>query len=272
MRRKAARNPGRIPHEGVLWQEIPPLPSPAPRVPHVGVLGGTLPEPAQPPFPYLGPQGLQLHEPPAPPPRPAVETPRGGPRLLPRGVEALVSARDALRFAKGKIAYLEDELQSSRKKTVRLTSALEKKIELGAQSDIVKGGLGGRTSIESYRNTVGLFMDHMNELGISAVLYGRARAELHLQTTISADFQVMFAAPPATRAEGTRRSLAEWMITDPASVWELTGEFEPNERARRRLINLVLRSGIDSSTHELVRRSPETQPSRRYVATDHPEE
>jgi hypothetical protein len=164
------------------------------------------------------------------------------------------------------------EVRRLQKQVVKLTSAVKKMIDLGVDSDVVKGGLGGRTAIESYRGNIGRFMHHMYELGVIAAAFGHDRARLYLQTTISADFHVIFASAPATDEEGKRRADAEWMITSPAAQERLLGTGEASERARARFINLVLRSGVDTSTYELVRRSGEMPIDQRRTPREDPEE
>lgn len=260
-----------LPHDGVLGVATADTVSPGPGVPHAGILGVPAPPSGlDPRIPHAGVAGERL---PVTTPSP-IRTPKAVPRPLPSRLSraqlrSLVRARDALLASQLRVHELEDLVHAETKQRIRLLSALRKTIDLGAQSDVVKGGLGGRTAIESYRNvTVANFMRHMNDMGVIAVAFGAPRAQMYLQTVISADFQVLFATDPTTEAEGSRRALAEWMITDPASCIELTGSEEFNERARRRLINLALRSGVDTSTHELVRRSSEMQRSSGPVPRD----
>jgi hypothetical protein len=193
------------------------------------------------------------------------EVPRGRRRLR----RTLLDALEALRTTREELRGSELERRRLVRENIKLTSALKKTIDLGFESDVVKGGLGGRTAVETYRNrNLGPFMHHMNELGVVAATFGHDRARLYLETMISADFKVLFAAPPATEEEGVRRSTAEWMISDPAAAERLLGTEESNERARTRLINLVLRSGVDTSTYELIRRSAEMLADKRGPRPD----
>lgn len=140
----------------------------------------------------------------------------------------------------------------------RLRSSLRKELDLSVESPAFKNGLAGRTAVGTYRNeNVARFIQHVNEVGDHALVHGEREAKFFLMTAVKADLECLYAAPPATEEEGQRRADCEWMLTAPEAVEILAGTKDWNEAARVSFISRALSAGVDTSTHELIRRSGE---------------
>lgn len=191
--------------------------------------------------------------------------PPNGHRALVR-VRSLRQALDALRVAELQLlAFQSDNLRLSRQ-NAELRTRLDKTLSLDSASAAFEGGLGGRTAIEQYRNVnVGRFLEHMNTAGDLAMARGSEVASFFLSTAVLADLEALYAAPPVTEEEGRRRALCEFRLSSPGYLRSLSGTEEWNEKARRDFMVDVLRSGVDTTTQELLRRSGEMPPQKRAV-------
>jgi hypothetical protein len=166
----------------------------------------------------------------------------------------LASLRRAHRY----VRQLERDNLALAREVRRLKEGLSRRLSLDVDSQAFEGGLGGRTAVESYRNrNVARFMEHMNTVGNWALASGEQYADFFLGTAVLADLESIYAAPPTTEEEFERRAAAEAMLKDPTLRRTLSGTGEEHEIQRREFIHLVLSSGVDTSTHELVRRSAE---------------
>lgn len=150
-----------------------------------------------------------------------------------------------------------------------LRRRLEKTLSLDVGSPTFEGGLGGRTALEQYRNTnVGKFIQHVNEVGSFALSRGPDVAQFFAGSLLLADLEVLWAAPALTVDEARRRALVEHMLSDHGFLESISGTEEWNEKARRDLISLVLRSGVDTTSQELLRRSGEMPRQKAAVQDD----
>jgi hypothetical protein len=139
---------------------------------------------------------------------------------------------------------------------------------LSATSAMVEGGLGNRPSLESYRNiSIARLMTEINDLGLVARSEGPEVARFLARTRILADLAVVYAAPPASVQEARRRDLVQLLFSDPAIATVLAGGEPWHERFREDVIAVILRSGVEVSTWELVRRSAETSVSESARST-----
>jgi hypothetical protein len=176
---------------------------------------------------------------------PAVE------RALQKGLKAVRSLQAQLRAERIEKKAAEDELSQLRK-TVAKTR------DVRSTSPTFDGGLGGRPAIEAYRNTnIAGFMGSVNDLGAIGDIHGSGPTRFAARTGVRADLACLYAAAPASEAEAERRDVLRVLFSNPASAEVLAGTEEWHERAREDLISLALRSGVEVSTWELVRRSAE---------------
>lgn len=242
----------------------PPKPEPASaEIPHPGVLGEGLPDDwsADPRIPHGGPYGEPAGADAEPEPE---QTEERGPELTPERLETVRRAREALLVARRAIRRAERAADTLRgdnvrlaKENARLRASLRKSLDLSVDSPVFKGGLGGRTAIESYRGNAGKFIQVMNEVGPRAALYGTEAAAHFLRGPVKMDLEALWAAPAATFEEAARRADLEHKLTADEEVSILAAADETGERARQEFITAVAGSGIDTSTQELVRRSAE---------------
>jgi hypothetical protein len=136
---------------------------------------------------------------------------------------------------------------------------LAKVLDITSKSNMVRGGLGNRQAIESYRNvTVASFLRNLARLGLVGASKGEPATRFLARTSLTADLAVLYAVPPRTLAEARARDDLRILISDPAASRLLSSQGEVGERWRETIANLALRSGVDWSTWELVRRSMET--------------
>jgi hypothetical protein len=188
---------------------------------------------------------------------PAVE------RSLQKGLKAVRTLQSRLKAEQEKREEAEAELEQLRR-TVAKTR------DVRSTSPTFDGGLGGRPAIEAYRNTnIAGFMGSVNDLGAVGDVHGSGPTRFAARTGVRADLACLYAAAPASEAEAERRDVLRVLFSNPASAEVLAGTEEWHERAREDLISLALRSGVEVSTWELVRRSAEqaqtsttSQPSR----------
>ncbi len=251
---------------------IPKTETRAGGIPHPGVLGEQLPEDWQldPRIPHPGPYGEASSV--DPPPETRTDPLR---ELTPEMVGTLRRTRDALvastrvirSLERGRRELREDNVRLARENS-RLRASLKKTLDLSVDSPVFKGGLGGRTAIESYRGNAGRFIQVMNEVGPRASLYGTEAAAHFLRGPVKMDLEALWAAPAATVEEAARRADLEYKLTAEQEVEILAAPDDTGERARQEFISAVAGSGIDTSTQELVRRSAEIARSPHGRGTD----
>ncbi|MCI4317668.1 MAG: hypothetical protein L3J96_03950 [Thermoplasmata archaeon] len=167
-------------------------------------------------------------------------------------------ALEALRFAQSAIDRLEKDRYRLQRELASQGRQLATSTDLRSTSDVYEGGLGNRPALGHYRNTnLARLISNINELGLIARRHGVARARFALRTGVRADLALVYAAPPATVEEARRRDLVRVLVTNPASATMLAGDQERHERFREEFIALVLSSGVEASSWELIRRSAE---------------
>ncbi len=170
-----------------------------------------------------------------------------------------VSTVKVLKVAQLEIrAYQADNVRLAREND-DLRKRLKKTYDLDAKEPAMSSGLGGRSAVAVYRNeNVAGFMQRVNDLGGIAMTHGAGVADFYARTVILANLETLWAAPPVTSEEGSRRAACEHVLKDPAQRSRLIGTETWSEGVRRDFIADVLASGIDTSAQELVRRSGET--------------
>ena len=162
----------------------------------------------------------------------------------------------ALKFAGKRIDDLTRDNVSLAKENARLRGTLKGRFALNVATPVLRNGLGDRTAVGSYRESLGELAHLVNELGIRAQVAGRAAAELFLMGPVKLDIESLWTAPPVTEEEGLRRDDIRHRLSVPHERELLIRPDEIGERARRQLISDVAGSGVDTSVQELVRRSP----------------
>ena len=162
----------------------------------------------------------------------------------------------ALRFAGKRIDDLTRDNVSLAKENARLRGTLKGRFALNVATPVLRNGLGDRTAVGSYRESLGELVNLVNELGVRAQVSGRDVAELFLMGPVKMDIESLWAAPPATEEEGQRRDDIRHRLSMPHERELLIRPDEIGEACRRQLISDVAGSGVDTSVQELVRRSP----------------
>ena len=166
------------------------------------------------------------------------------------------------RLARDNRALTQDNVRLAREHK-RLRDQLSGKLTLRVESPTFKGGLGGRTAIESFANVnLAQFMDHVNEVGPRAITHGRDAAKKFLRTMVFRDYEVLCGAPPQSLEEARMRGDCEAMLTSDWGVEILSDPSEAGERARDDFIDEALRSCASSVSQELMRRSGEVTQAR----------
>ena len=138
-----------------------------------------------------------------------------------------------------------------------LRKALSRRTDMRAESPALRDDVGGRTALSKYGRNVVLFANEVNEVPVVASLTEGPSAGEFMLTRAGAVFEVMMAAEPRSEAEGRRRALAEHLLTHTPLRRVLAEPSAAGEAARRIFFGLFLRSGIDTVSSELLRRSGE---------------
>ncbi len=162
----------------------------------------------------------------------------------------------AMRFAQRRIDDLTRDNVNLAKENARLRGTLKGRFALNVATPVLRNGLGDRTAVGSYRESLGELVNLVNELGTRARVAGHANAELFLMGPVKLDIESLWAAPPATEEEGQRRDDIRHRLSIAHERELLIRPDEIGERCRRQLISDVAGSGVDTSVQELVRRSP----------------
>ena len=166
--------------------------------------------------------------------------------------------RSALERAKRGERYRADNVAIAKENAV-LRAALKRTLDLSHRSPVFKGGLGGRTAIESYRGNAGLFVDLMNEVGVRARVFGHDAAELFLMGPVKLDLESLWAAASPTIEEELRRRDLSRKLSVTEEREQLLRPDDVGEKVRREFVSDVASSGVSTSVQELVRRSGEVR-------------
>jgi hypothetical protein len=170
--------------------------------------------------------------------------------------------RDVQAAARAVVIALEkknDDLRADNivlaKKCARLERAHEAVLSNPAESPAFRGGLGGRTAIESLRNTnIAGFAKHLNDAGHFALAHRPEEAEHVLETGVRADAAILLASP-STEDEAERAFRLDALLSNPSIRRVLAGTGEAPERFRSKVNGEIMAFAGRNWAPELVRRS-----------------
>ncbi len=184
-----------------------------------------------------------------------------------RILEGLRAARKAISAQERASRSLQKEREARRalEKQVRDLRAEIKETHVPtARSDVVEGGVAGRSSLEAYRNTQLAFFDrHLSELPRIAKALGREGASLGATKGLLADLLTTRVAEPRTVDQARRRDVAEVLLSDSVLARTLSIPGQAGERWRAAVWSFCLRGSAEEAAWKIFEKSAEQAASKR---------
>lgn len=165
------------------------------------------------------------------------------------------------------IAEAQEETAAAREETEDLRGRLAHRTDMRVESPAIADNVGGRTALTKLGKNVAWFMEEVSELPVVAATQPPGSGE-YMAHRAAAVFEVIMGPEPRTAQEGKRRALVEHFLTHRPLRRLLTEPTAAGEVARDLFRSLFLRSGVDTVSGELLRRSGEMGAARSSAPID----